>query len=746
MSNIINCTKKTLEVKIRPISSQNNHERPDQKGISRVHLCKDALVELNISPGQVCYLRKLENDEEKKCDHQKKREAIAWLTTEKSLSKKVIQISKTFQEACDFKLGDYLTLEAAGTLCIADVIVLKDLTIDNSTDNIPMLEEADKSHWEWYIRELLGRAEVIFPGMIFKNILLRGPKRNFIVDTVNGSDYKIVKYVEECAVHIIAKSTPCSPDSPLINGRLQIIDISGFDQALLKLNRFLSNFDKNFKLKWAQRSCAVLLHGGHGTGKTFLINKIINLGWAKSIFRIDTDSKPSTIRTLFRDAKLSQPSIIVMDDLELIVSKEDTASQTIAKVIGEELDILSQTSDLYLPRVLVLAATLCAGNIPLILKKRGRLRTEILLPIPDAVSRKSILKSLDPPLPTDIYDEVLERLAERTHAYTAEDLVSLLDTACEIGEERAGKDEALNDEDYSLSQSDIEKALQLVRPTAMHDISLKPPTVRWDQIGGQDSVKKALRRAVETPLLYPERMKRIGATAKKGLLLYGPPGCSKTLSAQAMATEIGFNFFAVKGAELLNMYVGESERAIRDVFVRARTASPSIIFFDEIESIGGKREKNGRSTGVNVLTTLLNEMDGIETLKGVTVLAATNQPQALDLALLRPGRFDKLLYVAPPDLAGREEILHVKKRTMDFADDVNICELAKLTEGYSGAEIVGICQTACDEAMEKCETSGTELQVHMEDFIIAMKSVKKQITPEMIAGYERWAAGTWGAT
>jgi AAA family ATPase len=240
-------------------------------------------------------------------------------------------------------------------------------------------------------------------------------------------------------------------------------------------------------------------------------------------------------------------------------------------------------------------------------------------------------------------------------------------------------------------------------------------------------------------------MKRIGASAKKGLLLYGPPGCSKTLSAQAMATEIGFNFFAVKGAELLNMYVGESERAVRDIFARARAASPSIIFFDEIESIGSKRE-GSRNNGVNVLTTLLNEMDGIETLKGVTVLAATNQPQALDLALLRPGRFDKLLYVAPPDLAGREEILRVRKRTMDLADDVDIAELARLTDGYSGAELVGICQTACDEVIEKCEMAGEELQVHMQDFLKAIKLVKKQITPELIEGYERWAAGARGGT
>lgn len=243
-------------------------------------------------------------------------------------------------------------------------------------------------------------------------------------------------------------------------------------------------------------------------------------------------------------------------------------------------------------------------------------------------------------------------------------------------------------------------------------------------------------------------MARLGSTAKKGILLYGPPGCSKTLSAQAMATEVGFNFFAVKGAELLNMYVGESERAVRDIFARARAASPSIIFFDEIESIGSKRENGGRNNGVNVLTTLLNEMDGIETLKGVMVLAATNQPQSLDLALLRPGRFDKLLYVAPPDFAGREEILRVRTGKMDIAEDVDISELSRLTDGYSGAETVNICQTACDYVLEKCMAADNPadptFKVQMEDFRNAIKTVKKQITPELIQGYEKWAAGAKG--
>lgn len=233
-----------------------------------------------------------------------------------------------------------------------------------------------------------------------------------------------------------------------------------------------------------------------------------------------------------------------------------------------------------------------------------------------------------------------------------------------------------------------------------------------------------------------------GAMPKKGILLYGPPGCSKTLSAQAMATEISYNFFAVKGAELLNMYVGESERAIRDIFAKARAAAPSIIFFDEIESIGARREGRANS-GVNVLTTLLNEMDGIEALKGVTVLAATNKPEMLDLALLRPGRFDDLLYVAPPDQSGREEILNVKRKKMFWAEDVDIPALARMMDGYSGAEVVSICQRACDKVIEKSITTGDmSLRVQMEDFEVAKKEVKPQITQELLESYRRWAAGT----
>ncbi len=243
--------------------------------------------------------------------------------------------------------------------------------------------------------------------------------------------------------------------------------------------------------------------------------------------------------------------------------------------------------------------------------------------------------------------------------------------------------------------------------------------------------------------------RRVLRSPHKGLLLYGPPGCSKTLSAQAMATESSFNFFAVKGAELLNMYVGESERAVRTLFERARAASPSIIFFDEIDSIGGQRAPGGagggstnRSNGsVNMLTTLLTEMDGFESLKGVLVLAATNRPEAMDPALLRPGRFDQVVYVGPPDEAAREAVFTVHLRGLSLAADVVVMELARLAEGYSGAEIKAICNEAGQAALDRYYDSEetAPLEIGMEDLKAAVERTPRNITKFMTDSYEAWS-------
>lgn len=232
-------------------------------------------------------------------------------------------------------------------------------------------------------------------------------------------------------------------------------------------------------------------------------------------------------------------------------------------------------------------------------------------------------------------------------------------------------------------------------------------------------------------------MQRLNVKSKKGVLLYGPPGCSKTLTVKALATEAGLNFLAVKGAEILSMYVGESERSLREIFRKARSARPSIIFFDEIDAIAARRSSSSQG-GVNVLTTLLNEMDGIEELRNVLVIAATNKPDVLDPALMRPGRLDNILYIGPPDLEARKEILRIWASKSVLDPQVDLDELAFLTEGYSGAEMVSICETAGDAALDEEEETGLEQDVKWKHFEYALQQVRRQITDSVLQEYERW--------
>lgn len=232
-------------------------------------------------------------------------------------------------------------------------------------------------------------------------------------------------------------------------------------------------------------------------------------------------------------------------------------------------------------------------------------------------------------------------------------------------------------------------------------------------------------------------MKRLNVNSKKGILLYGPPGCSKTLTVKALATEAGLNFMAVKGAEVLSMYVGESERALREIFRKARSARPSIIFFDEIDAIASKRSSTAQG-GVNVLTTLLNEMDGIEELRNVLVVAATNKPDVIDPALMRPGRLDNILYIGLPDSEARKEILNIWFRKSVVHSEVGLAELASETEGYSGAEIVSICETAADAALDEEEETGQEQEVRWKHFEYALGQVPRQITDDIIQEYQQW--------
>lgn len=548
--------------------------------------------------------------------------------------------------------------------------------------------------------------------------------------------------------------------------------IGGLNKQIELLNKRLTRLIGTIRGKrlppQVQRNGGILLHGPAGTGKSLLLNRISHSSWNK-VVTIDqgmlgatTGKNAQTLRGLFDEAIARQPSLVLIDNLEAIAGTGQRDSYgSLTSILVTEMDKLKNT------QVLVVAATHSPNDIDKSLRTPGRFRYELEVPIPDMQSRIDIIKAMHGTTSQD--DIIAEFIGERTHGFVGQDLWALFNHALELAIDRyydestdsaaivdelndLGEETAAAIDDNAVADihptlEEYEKALLEVRPTAMKEVFLEKPNVQWTDIGGSEEVKQVLDEVVEWPFKYSDVMKALNLEPQKGILLYGPPGCSKTLTAKAIATSSGLNFIAVKGAELTSMYVGESERAVREVFRKARAAAPSIIFFDEIDSIGSERDSAG-TKGLNVLTTLLNEMDGIESLKGVLVLAATNKPEILDPALLRPGRFDSLIYVAPPNESARKEILRIRTRAVHLAPDVDIDALARETEGYSGAELVEICHEAARATIRRhassIETAGADkvdLIVSKTDFEDALGRAVRRITPEMIQEYEIWKAG-----
>jgi len=517
----------------------------------------------------------------------------------------------------------------------------------------------------------------------------------------------------------------------------------------------------------------ILLYGPPGTGKSLIMRCLpgelsSSLPRPLSTFSISSSvigkylgESEASIRKIFSDAKTNKPSVIFIDDVDSLAPKRSLGGElSDARLVATLMAELDELGD----GIVVVAATSNPNNIDEGLRRPGRLEQEIEIPRPDMKAREEILSLLLSKVPKgwvkqtgdlerDVQgnevanqtqpDPVIKSLAFRTHGFVGADLEALVRGSVLHAISRLGTlspsaaSETLASQDTIL-ESDLERSLKEVRPTSMKEVFLDTPNVRWSDVGGQAELKQRLRETVEWPLTHPEVFTRLGCTPRKGLLLYGPPGCSKTLVAKALATEAGLNFMTVKGPELLNMYVGESERAVREVFRKARAASPSIIFFDEIDALGSSRTLSGEHNGVNVLTALLNEMDGIEVLRGVIVLAATNRPEILDPALMRPGRLDTILYVGPPDLPARREILQIRSKRMVIAPDVDLEQLALDMEGYSGAELVHLCDEASHYAMRESLQIESIAWRHFEE---AKKHSTRQITDEMRKFYEEWKVG-----
>ncbi|KAI0686843.1 AAA family ATPase [Cytidiella melzeri] len=495
----------------------------------------------------------------------------------------------------------------------------------------------------------------------------------------------------------------------------------------------------------------ILLHGPPGTGKTHLARAIaastnssviiINGPELSSAYHGETESK---LRDVFADARLKSPCIVVLDEVDALCPKreEGPGGEVEKRVVAQLLTIMDGMDNEVRDgedRVVVVATTNRPNAIDPALRRPGRFDREIEIGIPDAAARASILKVLLSKAPHTLSEEDMRIVSSRAHGYVGADLSAVVREAGTLAIKRwaaAGQPDAPSAQPQ-LSMHDLTSALTSVRPSTMRSVFLDTAPVRYEDIGGQAETIQRLRESVEWPLLHPEAFERLGVRAPKGVLLYGPPGCSKTLLVRACATESGVNFVAVKGPELLNKYLGESERAVREVFRKARAAAPSIIFFDEIDALASSRsgaDSSGNSHN-GVLTSLLNEMDGVEELVGVTVVAATNRPDAIDSALMRPGRLDRVLYIGPPDLQGRTDILRIRTRKMSVEPGLDVDALARETEGCSGAELAALCQEAALQTMKKNIQATCIPHVA---FFAAAKSIRRQITPDVLDGFRRW--------
>ncbi|MEK6918035.1 MAG: CDC48 family AAA ATPase [Nanoarchaeota archaeon] len=529
-------------------------------------------------------------------------------------------------------------------------------------------------------------------------------------------------------------------------------DIGGLEEEVKKIREMVEIPMKHpeiFEKLNIDPPKGVLLHGPPGTGKTLLAKAVANETDANFILLNGPEimskyygESEKKVRDIFDEAEKTAPTIIFIDEIDAIAPKrEDVQGEVERRVVSQLLTMMDGLKAR--GKVIVIGATNRINALDPALRRPGRFDREIELGVPGKKGRKTILSIHTRGMPLD-KDVDLDAIASVTHGFVGADLEALTKEAAmnvlrkylpkmKLDGEEQIPQEIL--EKLIVYHEDFMEALKIVRPSAMREVLVETPNITWDQVGGLDSVKRELQEAVEWPLKYPETFERMGIRPSRGILLYGPPGTGKTLLAKAVAKESEANFIQVKGPSLLSMWVGKSEEGMRKVFERARQVAPCIIFFDEIDALAGKRGiDNGTKVTERVLNQMLAEMDGLEDLKDVLVIAATNRPDILDPALLRPGRFDKILLVNSANEEGRLKIIEIHTKKMPLAKGVDLKDLAKKTDGYTGADLEALVREA---AMLALRESKDAKQVRPDHFEEALNKVRPSVTKSMIEIYRK---------
>jgi len=532
-------------------------------------------------------------------------------------------------------------------------------------------------------------------------------------------------------------------------------DIGGLQSEITKLREMVElplKHPEIFERLGIDPPKGVLLHGPPGTGKTLLAKAVatesdanfilVNGPELTSRFYGDTEKR---IREIFEKAEKNAPSIIFFDEIDAIAPKrEETYGEVERRMVAQLLATMDGMKSR--GKVVVIGATNRPNAIDPALRRPGRFDREIDIGVPTKQGRLNILKihTRNMPLTKDVN---LEKIASITHGFVGADLAALCKETAMIvlrkvlpdinfKENETLPQEILNK--LRIREMDFLEALRSVRPSAMREVLIETPNIKWDDIGGLQRLKQELKEAVEWPLKQPEVFTRLGIRPPRGILMYGPPGTGKTLLAKAVAKESEANFISVKGPELISKWVGESEKGVKKIFEKARQSSPTIIFFDEIDAIASSRGTElGNKVTERMVNQLLTEMDGLEGLHDVVVIAATNRPDLLDSALLRQGRFDRVINTTLPDELARFDIFKIHTRNMPLAKDVNLKKLAKITSNYVGADIEGVCREAGILALRD---NIKVKEIKMKFFEEALKRVRASIREEDAEAYNKLEA------
>ncbi|KPI42380.1 ATPase family protein [Cyphellophora attinorum] len=730
-------------------------EKDPLRGVLRAKLTAASLLGLKLKPGDLCTIRHEGSTGVPQGDE---KFAIAWEYSGTGMKDNIVQTSKALQEMHGLKLGDRVIVEKAQQeLQDAGSVQLRPLS--GGTMDLP------QQFWEHVAAMKLGISSDCLAVGLSIALEVAPQVQDFEVveiSAVGGTPAPLARITKE-TVFSIADGIVAAAAAQAVDFRPT--NIGGAKSQLEEIRLIVDHLLRPRSGRAPAQG--LLLYGAKGVGKSLIIDELAASGW-KAVIRWQPGAKlPTTF---------ASSTLIIIDPQDVPSSRGESASRVLLK------EILQLFHSIKGKPVMVVSETRHPNDVHPDLRKRALFATELEIPIPSAIQRREILQLMaqdEPSLDSDILDS----MAERTHGYVGDDLDALICTVIELASDRTEADTRAHPKaalapspqnapsingnhvqpSYStapaspntsrpsspkppsvkVTLSDLAAALAKIRPSALQEIFLETPTTRFTDIGGQTTQKSLLINAVTRPLSLAATMAKVGLPPKKGVLLYGPPGCSKTLLVRALAREAGLNFLAVKGAELISMYVGESERSMRELFRKARAASPSIIFFDEIDSIAGARSgpeaSSSGSKDLNVLTTLLTEMDGFSTMSGVFVVAATNRPHALDSALLRPGRFDNVVYIPPPDLDARKQIFRSHFTKYNYVPtargtEEDVWYFADKTDGFSGADVVAIWHRAAELAID----AGRD-KVTFTDVEEGVSSTPRSISREALRGFEEWA-------